>query len=454
VTIERLSSNDVTELACDVTGTSMQVAGVLLLKGPTQPDVAQLREILAARVAGVRRLRQRLLVGPLGSGRPVWVDDENFDINQHVAVVRCAAPGDQQAMLAAVALVVTRRLPTGRPLWTATLIDGLLHAQSALVLVFHHALADGIGGLAVLEQLMDGVPTTVDPGFPRRAPRYRELAIDAFRHRMLAVRNIPAGLLSIRRAAAELGADGSSTAPGSSLNRPIGAGRTLAATSVNLDAVKSAARGRGGTVNDVLLTAVAGALHTLLAERGESVERLVISVPVSARQHGAARQLGNQVGVIPMTIPTTGGPNDRLAAVAEITRDRKTHTPGASAALIGPVFRALARLGIFGWFIGHQHRVNTFVTDLVGPTCEVTFAGRRVLNIVAVPMITGNITVAFAALSYAGTLQISILADPGHCPDLPVVLAALRREFACLATADDAAHCDVNTTGAGSSRGW
>jgi WS/DGAT/MGAT family acyltransferase len=356
-------------------------------------------------------------------------------------------------MLAAVALVVTRRLPAGRPLWSATLINGLIGAESALVLVFHHALADGIGGLEVLGQLMDGVPTTVDPGFPRPAPRYRELAIDAFRHRMRAVRNIPAGLLSIRRAAAELGAGDSSPAPSSSINRPIGADRTLGATGVDLDAVKSAARRRGGTVNDVLLTAVAGALHTLLAERGESVDRLVISVPVSARQPGAARQLGNQVGVIPMMIPTTGDSSDRLATVAGITRDRKTHTPGASAALIGPVFRALARCGIFGWFIGHQHRVNTFVTDLAGPASEMTFAGRRVLDILAVPMITGNITIAFAALSYAGTLQISILADPGHCPDLPVALAALRREFAFLTAADAAADRELNASDAGPSRG-
>jgi len=107
------------------------------------------------------------------------VDDETFDIAEHVGFLHCAPPGDQQAVWDAVALAVTRRLPAGRPLWSATLIDGVAQGGSAVVMVFHHALADGLGGLVVLEQLMDGLPTAADPGYLRRAPRHRELVMDA-----------------------------------------------------------------------------------------------------------------------------------------------------------------------------------------------------------------------------------------------------------------------------------
>ncbi|MET0865284.1 MAG: wax ester/triacylglycerol synthase domain-containing protein [Nakamurella sp.] len=432
MTIERLTGNDVMELRCDVSGTSMQVAGVLRLADDARLDASALRDALAERVGGVRRLRQRVLTGPPGSGRPAWTDDPTFDIEQHVGAMHCAAPGDQQAMWAVVAEVVTRRLPAGRPLWSATLIDGLADRRCALVLVFHHALADGIGGLAVLADLMDGTAVRTDPEFPRRPPSNGELFLDALGGRANAVRRLRAGLLGIRLAASELGAGRTPPAPRCSLNRPIGTRRSLAATTVSLATVKAAGRVQGGTVNDVILSAVAGALGTVLAGRDEDVRQLVVSVPVSARRSAGRPQLGNQVGVIPMAIPTGGESGQRLARIAHITRSRKTAAPGASAALLSPVFRALAGLGIFGWFINHQHRVNTFVTDVPGPTKPMTFLGYRVTDIAAVPMITGNIGIAFAALSYAGRLQVSIIADPTVCPDVEIVVAALRDELAQL----------------------
>jgi len=139
------------------------------------------------------------------------------------------------------------------------------------------------------------------------------------------------GSAGIRRGAVELGAGDVPPAPSCSLNRPIGTGRTLAAISVELAAVKSVARRHGGTVNDLILTTVASALRTLLADRGESVDRLVISVPVSARRRSAAGQLGNQVGVIPMTIPTGG----RAGCPAGHRRRNRPDLPKVTAALRG-----------------------------------------------------------------------------------------------------------------------
>ena len=392
----------------------------------------------ARRIIAVPRLRQRLLDVPFGCGRPVWIDDSCFDIGNHVRSVGCAAPGDKDALLGVVADTVTRRLPPGRPLWSATLVTGLAGSRSALVVVFHHVLADGIGGLAVLARLVDGVPVEPDGAFPRPPPGARDLLFDVLCSRARAVARLPAALGRLRDAAAELGGGGSSRAPRCSLNRPIGTRRALAVADADVGAVLAAAHAQGGTVNDVVLTAVTGALRTVLADRGEDVDRLVISMPVSARRQAAIAELGNRVGVIPVAVPTTGASDRRLAAVVRLTQRRKTAAPGSSAALLGPVFRALAWAGVFGWFIDRQRRINTFVSNLRGPEHRLAFLGAPVIEVIPVPMIAGNVTVAFAALSYAGRLNVTVVADPERCPDLPTVAQALQRELDLLTGAQPA----------------
>ncbi len=433
--VERLSPTDVMELVCDVTGTSMQVAAVLVLDTAAPLDASAVRAALQGRITAVPRLRQRLLDVPFGCGRPVWIDDSSFDIGNHVDSVACASPGDEQALMGVIADTVTRRLQPGRPLWSATLVTGLAQGRCALVVVFHHVLADGMGGLAVLARLVDGNPGNTGPDFPRRPPRPRDLLIDVLRSDGQALARLPAGLRRLRIAAAELGTSNNPRAPRCTLNRPIGTGRALAVARAELGAVHAAAHAQGGTVNDVVVTAVAGALRAVLADRGESINQLVVSMPVSARRRASATDLGNQVGVIPVTVPTTGEPTQRLAAVARITRQRKIATPGSSAALLGPVFRALAKAGAFQWFIDRQHMINTFVSNLRGPEQRLTLFGVPVVEVIPVPMITGNVTVAFAALSYAGGLNVTVIADPELCPDLSDIARALRREFDVLTDA-------------------
>lgn len=198
---------------------------------------------------------------------------------------------------------------------------------------------------------------------------------------------------------------------------------------MDLAAIHSAAGAQGGTVNDVVLAAVAGAIRTILAARGEDVDRLVVSIPVSARRQSGVTELGNRVGVIPVAIPTTGDPLRRLAAIARITRRRKTSAPGSSAPLIGWVFRVLAKAGVYGWFVDRQRLVNTFVSNLRGPDHRMSFLGAPVVDVIPVSGISGNITVAFVALSYAGTLNVTVVADPDRCPDLEDLAEALQREL-------------------------
>ena len=169
-------------------------------------------------------------------------------------------------------------------------------------------------------------------------------------------------------------------------------------------------------MNDVVLTAVASALHRLLASRGERADAIVISVPFSARLRASAGDLGNQSGVIPLAIRGTGDAAMRLEAVAALTRAAKLKPPGASTVLLGPLFRLLARVGLYEWFINRQKMIHTFASTLRGPETQLSLLGCPITEIIPLSVPTGNITVSFVVLSYAGNLVVTIAADPDTCP--------------------------------------
>jgi WS/DGAT/MGAT family acyltransferase len=414
----------------------MQVGAVVVLDGPV--NASELAATLAERAATVPRLRQRLMATPFGGGRPVWIDDPDFDVMRHVSVRRDVGPGDEAALLDLAADVVWTRLPAGRPQWRAVVVDGLAERRAAVVIGFHHVLADGIGGLAVLAHLVDGgtdgsgTPGTSTP--PRPAPGSATLVLDAWRERAASLGRLPRTWRRWRDALRTLRATPRPRASSSSLNRPTGAHRALAVARTDLEPLHRVARSLDATVNDVVLTCVAGALHEVLQQRGEQVEHFVMSIPVSARQRAEVAHLGNEVGTALVDVPATGDLDDRLATVAARTRAAKQAASGESAAsLVAPLFRLLARVGAFGWFIARQRTVNTFVTNLRGPEERLHLGGHEVLDIVPVALITGNVTVAFAVLSYAGRLDVTVLADPRACPDWRSIHQVLQRELDQLA---------------------
>jgi diacylglycerol O-acyltransferase len=430
--IDRASPSDVMTLATDVGPAPMHVGAVLLFGSADSAEsfaAPRMVEAITRRSRHVPRLRQRLLPVPLGCGRPIWVDDPDFDVTRHVHTVACPAPGDEDALLDLAADILAKPLPRERPLWSATVVTWPAGHRAALIVVLHHVLADGIGGLAVLGALVDGAAPVDVAVFPRPRPATGRLAIDAARGRVRAVARLPAGLRRLRTAAAELRPATAGTAVRCSLNRPTGPRRRLAVVRADLYAVRDAAHAVGATVNDVVLTAIAGALHDLLESRGEEVDRFVVSVPVSARRKTSSAKLGNQVGVMPVGIPATGDPQDRLAVTAAATRAGKSAPRGVSTALIAPAFRVLAGLGIFRWFIDRQRLVHTFVTTLRGPDAQLTLAGTPITGVLALSVSPGNVTVSFAVLSYDGTLAITVAADPDTCPDLSELADALDRNL-------------------------
>ncbi len=425
--IQRTTGNDLMALATESAAAPMQVAAILVLDRPI--DATFLRAVLADRITAVARLRQRLQRAPFGCGRPMWVDDAGFAIDRHIMDRPCPAPGDEDALMKVAATVATHPLPRDRPLWSITLVNGLTGGRSAVVLVIHHVLADGIGGLAALALLIDGAPTGLKVPFPTPPPTHRELLADATASRIRALRRWPAGLRLVRDAAAELRGGHVGHPTRCTLNQPTGSHRQLAVARADLTALASTAHAHHATINDVLLTAVVGTLTAVLRHRGESVETLVLSVPVSGRREKTATAFGNQVGAMLIQASTHGDPTHRLAAIAQTTRARRqSHGRGASSALLGPAFRVL-RIGVFRWFVDRQRLVTTFVTNLRGPRTPVTFLGAVVTDIIPVTSITGNVTIAFAALSYADTLAVTVIADPQHCPDLPLVVGELQSQL-------------------------
>ena len=414
--------------AIDAAGVPAQVGAILTL-APVDAErtsdvderAGSLREAwcaaLAPRVRTVPRLRQRLVDAPFGCGRPYWIDDPSFDITRHVRVCPCPPPGDEQAVLRQVAELVTTPLPRDRPLWSALLLTGLSSGEAGFVVVFHHVLADGIGGLAALGALVDPSPASPerasgdDDRFPQPAPSRSDLLRDAWSSRLAAARSWRAGFRRLRLGIGELRTTPRLDAPRSSLNRPTSPHRAMAVVRAPLAPLLAVARAHGAKFNDVILTAVGAAVADLLASRGETLPEIVVSVPVSARTEANAADLGNQVGAFPVSVPLSGDLADRLDAVATTTRARSAPS-GASAAILEPAFRGMAALHLLHRFVDRQRLVNTFVTNLHGPDTRLVLLDRQITGITAVTISEGNVTVAFAVLSYAGNVAITVLVDP------------------------------------------
>ena len=423
------------ELALDVGPAPMHVGAVIVLDTSPGFSVERARRLLGERSCAVPRLRQRLHRAPPGCGRPFWADDPAFDLRQHVREVACPLPGDQQALLDTAAVVLGRPLPRSRPLWSATFVTGLARSQTGLVVVMDHVLADGIGGLAILASLVDERPSDPPAGRPVASapvpvPGPLALAAEAWTGRARHLAGLSGSARAVRQGLAEIGgARLPRRLPATALNRPAGPRRRLDAIAADLDAVRDFGHAHGATVNDVILAAVAGALREWLAGRGEMADSITISVPVSARQHTSDTHLGNQVGVMPLALPAAGCLAGRVAKVAAITRDRKRAAPGTSAAVLGPLLRLLAFTRLLRPFLRRQRLIHTFATNLRGPAQSLTFAGAPVRAVIPVPNTTGNVPVTFAAMSYAGTLWLTVLSDPDNLPDVGLLTAALRREL-------------------------
>src|SRR6187200_1088188 len=177
--IERATSADLAFLAMDVGKVPQQFAVILILDRPGDLQLRQLRQLISDRILALPRLRQRLIKVRPGYGRPIWVDDADFRIDRHVRAISCQVPGDERALLDTALSVIMEPLPRKAPMWSIVLITDLADGRAAVVVVLHHVLADGLGGLNVLASLVDPGLAPADLPFPRTSPPPKSLAADA-----------------------------------------------------------------------------------------------------------------------------------------------------------------------------------------------------------------------------------------------------------------------------------
>lgn len=431
--VERASAGDRLQLASDVGPAPELVGAVLVLAPGRRLDLPTLRRVVGSRIGSIPRLRQHLVRAPFGGGGPYWVDEATFDVDDHVLTQRCPAPGGDRALLGLAAAVVAEPLPPGTSPWRLVHVTGLAGGGEALVAVFHHVLADGIGGLAVLAGLVDGAPSTLVAPTPVPPPGRAQLVRDNLARRFRSMARLPRWLAEAGRALAALRAMRLPKVRPSSLNRPTGPARSLRVVTVDLARVVDAAHREGATVNDVVLAAAGGALAATLRRRGEPVpDDVVFTVPVSGRAGTDAAEPGNDLGIRPVAVPGDADPIGRLRTVTARRLAAPPVSPSASMALIGPMTRLLARLHLLRAFIERQRRLHSFVTNLRGPTSRLCFLGVEIEEVIPVSAISGNVTVAFAVLSYAGTLAVTVVADPSAWPDLDDLRVDLEAELAAL----------------------
>ena len=415
------------------------VAGLLMLD--RRPDPERLRASVERWVARLPRLRQRVVEAPLRLGLPEWEDDPNFELEYHARQVILPEPATDRHLFDFCAAVFATPLDPLRPLWEAYLIEGLEDGRAACFFKVHHAVMDGVGSLAVFDAFTQGhrhepvrVPRHVplSPATPAGG-RVAHLVGDA-------LGNAARGLVSAGSAAARallrpgealeqagrvarglrgLVADLTATPTTDPLARAsTGIGRRLDALVLSLPRLRHLADVLDVSLNDVVLTALAGAVGRYHRHRGLRVAELHCMVPMNLRSADARDALGNRVGAFTVTLPV-GEPDPlrRLARIHQQTAAAKSDRRGATYPL---VTRALAVLPGFAYRLLAQTvtgRINLICTNMPGPPATRFLAGARVDAIYPFAPVALGTPLSMALMSYGDTYGIGIDSDPAAIPD-------------------------------------
>jgi diacylglycerol O-acyltransferase len=440
MTPERLTSLDASFLYLETPAVHMHVAGVSVFDprddGPLTYDDVQ--RVVTARLHLAPRLRQRVMQVPFGLARPLWVDDDRFDLDFHLRRSAVPSPGGRFQLERAVGRVLSRPLDPAKPLWELYVFEGLAERRTAVLLKMHHALADGISGMTIASALFDLAPDAeigappATPWAPARPPSrddlLRDAAQDLVLHPLEAIGravSAPARTLGVLaetlsgvRDVVDMGAP-----PAGPFDTVIGPARRFAMAEASFARIREIKGALGGTVNDIVLTAVAGGLHDLLEHRGEQTKgrTLRVMVPVSVRSKAEQGEVGNRVAPAFVDVPV--GPlraRTRLQRVRRATAQLKGSTMALSAdSIIGlgayapPALHAMAaRLASRGrWF-------NLVVSNVPAPQVPLYLGGAPlVANYPAMPLGERS-GLSVACTSLAGTLAFGLTADWDSVPDV------------------------------------
>ncbi|NLT07832.1 MAG: wax ester/triacylglycerol synthase family O-acyltransferase [Solirubrobacterales bacterium] len=456
---DRLSGLDASFLHLEDDSAHMHIASVIVFEGEA-PRYVDLLDHIERRLHLVPRFRQRLAFVPLGQGRPKWVDDPHLNLRYHLRHSGLPAPGSEQQLRDLAGRVFAQPLDRDKPLWELFLVDGLEGDRFALLSKTHHALVDGVSGVDLVSVLFDAAPepaAPADPGtrwMPRPMPTQAQLLGEALLERATAPAEVArtgrALLRAPRRiareaveAAAGIGAlawTGLNPAPSSPYNAPIGPHRRFAWVRADLGDVKAIKDALGGTVNDVVLTAVSGALGRQLRRRGHSTEGLELRamVPVSVRAADAAAELGNQVAAMMAPLPVwCQDPVARHQIVGDAMAHLKTggQAVGAQALTELSGFAPPTIMGQAARLIGRQRFFNLVITNVPGPQIPLYLLGRRALDPFPLVPLAKNTGLGIAIMSYDGRMDFGLVGDYDLLYDLDDLARDLYDALAELADA-------------------
>jgi diacylglycerol O-acyltransferase / wax synthase len=456
---DRLSGLDASFLHLEDDSAHMHVASVIVFEGDA-PQYVELLDHLERRLHLVPRYRQRLAFVPLSQGRPRWVDDPHLNVRYHLRHAGLPAPGDEEQLRDLAGRVFAQPLDRDKPLWELWLVDGLEGDRWALLAKTHHALVDGISGVDIVTVLFDTSPepaVPADPGghwLPRPLPTQAQLLGEALVERATvpaeAARSVRALFRAPRRIAREavntaagLGAmawAGLNPAPSSPYNKPIGPHRRFTWVRANLVDVKAIKDELGGTVNDVVLTAVAGALGRHLRRRGVSTESLELKamVPVSVRSSEDASDLGNQVAAMMAPLPVWC--QDPVAR-QQIVRQSMEHVKQSGQAVGAQALTELSGfapptiMGQAARLMSRQRFFNLVITNVPGPQIPLYLLGRRALDPFPLVPLAKNQGLGIAIMSYDGRMDFGLVGDYDVMHDLDDLALDLHESLAELAAA-------------------
>jgi diacylglycerol O-acyltransferase / wax synthase len=456
---DRLTGLDSSFLHLEDGSAHMHVAGVMLFEGPP-PPYDELIEVFEQRLPLVPRYRQRLAFVPLGQGRPRWVDDPHLNLRYHVRSTALPSPGSERQLQDLAGRVFSQQLDRDKPLWEVWLVEGLEGDRFAMLSKTHHALVDGISGVDIMSVLFDSSKeplTPTGPGdrwLPRPLPSRAQLLAEALLERATipteiarSVRAVFRGprrvLEAAREAAVGVGAmawAGLNPAPASPYNKPIGPHRRFTWMRASLRDIKAIKDSLGGTVNDVVLATVAGALGRHLRRRGHETDGLELKamVPVSVRQDVERGALGNKVAAMMAPLPVwCQEPVARLDIVREELKDLKSGGQAVGAQVLTDLagFAPSTIMDQASRLMARQRFFNLVVTNVPGPQFPLYLLGRRMLDpFPMVPLAKGQ-GIGVALLSYDGAINFGVVGDYDLLWDLDHFADDLAESLEELATA-------------------
>jgi WS/DGAT/MGAT family acyltransferase len=425
--------------------TSMAIASIAVFEGPC-PTHEEFLAFLAGRLPLVPRYRQKLRTVPFRLGRPVWVDDPQFDLGYHVRRIALPAPGGDRQLAEFMARVMSQRLDRDHPLWEYWVIEGLAEGRWALISKEHHCMVDGISAVGLYQVMFGFSPTpsllaATDDRTPGAEPSPLKLAAEAVLddvllplHGALALsRSASHPGRAIRQAADAVRAVAKLTpaawpAARSSLSGPIGKERRFIWAQASLDDVKLIEREFGGTLNDVVLAAISGGFRALLLARGEQPGPHMVRslVPVSLRAPGEEGSYENRVSAVLADLPIhVADPVERLAAVRAGLQALKA----SREALAGESLISLGRYSLYpllSWWVRlafglPQRQIVTVTTNVPGPQQPFYGMGRRLVEIIPCVPIATTVRTGIAIFTYCGTVTFGITGDFSANPDLDVL---------------------------------